>query len=213
MLKTILMLQKRRIPKQANFSRLNPRITLNERDHIEIPIQSIDWEAEKRVAMVTNYGAAGSNAAIVLREPASTPATSNSAHRETLPSHVPFYVSARTEESLRSYCEALQSTIREVAQSGTDTVQHIAYNLARKQNRDMEHFVTFPAAAEESSELMARLGSIASARTQVERRPQSSHPVIICFGGQTGDTASISRELFESCELLRFHVVSLSFSF
>ncbi|CBF80428.1 hypothetical protein AN8383.2 [Aspergillus nidulans FGSC A4] len=206
MLKTILMIQKRRIPKQANFRRLNPRITLNERNHIEIPTQSIDWEAEKRVAMVTNYGAAGSNAAIVLREPASTPATSNSAHRETLPSHVPFYVSARTEESLRSYCEALQSTIREVAQSGTNTVQHIAYNLARKQNRDMEHFVTFPAAAGEPSELMTRLGSIASAHTQVERRSQSFHPVIICFGGQTGDTASISRNLFESCELLRFHV-------
>ncbi|KAL4812411.1 hypothetical protein BDW67DRAFT_188682 [Aspergillus spinulosporus] len=206
MLKTVLMLQKRRIPKQANFSRLNPKIALDEREQIEIPTRSIDWEAEKRVAMVTNYGAAGSNAAIILGEPASTPITSISVHREVLPSYVPFYVSARTEESLRSYCEALQSTICEVAQSDTDTVQHIAYNLARKQNRDMEHFVTFPTASGEASELLARLKSIASAHTQVERRAQSSHPVILCFGGQTGDTASISRELFESCELLRLHM-------
>ncbi|KAL2826216.1 hypothetical protein BDW59DRAFT_161055 [Aspergillus cavernicola] len=207
MLKTTLMIQKHRIPKQANFTRLNPKIAFQEKEKIMIPTKSIDWEAEKRVAMVTNYGAAGSNAAIILREHSSAPpSTSPSGVRQCLPSAVPFFVSARTEESLRSYCQALQSTIREAAQSNMGTVQDLAYNLARKQNREMENFVTFSTASGETAELLQRLDSVAFGSTKAERQHQPPYPVILCFGGQTGNTASISRDLFESSELLRFHL-------
>ncbi|GAB1210993.1 Non-reducing polyketide synthase trt4 [Aspergillus terreus] len=206
MLKTILMLQKRRIPKQANFTRLNPMITLQKEDQIFIPVESTDWKAEKRVAMVTNYGAAGSNAAIVLQEPTCTSRTPISGYREYLPSVIPVFVAARTEESIREYCKALQTAFLEAPQVNNVEVQDIAFNLARKQNRDMEYSVAFTTASGNDAELRERLEDIVSGRTRIEKKCQAAHPVVLCFGGQTGNTASISQNLVQSSELLRFHL-------
>jgi acyl transferase domain-containing protein len=209
MIKTILMLQKRRIPKQANFTRLNPKITLQTGEQICIPVESRDWKAQKRVAMVTNYGAAGSNVAMVLQEPTYTSRSPMDGYRECLPSAVPFFVAARTEESIREYCKALQTTILDAAQLNNGTVQDIAFNLARKQNRDMEYSVTFTTVSGNYAELREGLEGIVSGRTRIEKKNQAAHPVVLCFGGQTGNTASISKSVVESSELLRFHVVSL----
>ncbi|KAL2802294.1 hypothetical protein BJX63DRAFT_438016 [Aspergillus granulosus] len=206
MLKTILMLQKHKIPKQANFSRLNPKIAPS--SQIIVPTRTIEWESANRVAMVTNYGAAGSNAAIVVREPSfsATPLTGEHHSRPRLPTTAPFFISAQTEESLRSYCQALQGTIRVAEASDTGAVNDIVYNLARKQNRNMDYFVVFLAASQDSSDVLAYLEDIASGRTKVERQPQTPYPTILCFGGQTGNTANISEDLYECSELLRHYL-------
>ncbi|KAJ0420596.1 hypothetical protein BJY00DRAFT_323834 [Aspergillus carlsbadensis] len=198
MLKTILMIQKRRIPKQANFSRLNPRIVTHARDQIAIPTRSLDWNVAERVALVTNYGAAGSNAAIVVKQPGCEPAV----NRAAWPARVPFIITAKTEESLREYCRELQRVVAAEKQDGDGATRHLAYNLAAKQNRRLEYLVSFSC---EPADVPARLQRTADGHSTPVKCAQASPPVILCFGGQTGDTASISPTIVENCDILRSH--------
>jgi acyl transferase domain-containing protein len=207
LLKTILMLQKGKIPKQANFTQLNPKITVNQEDRMSIPTSLIPWKTQKRVAMVTNYGAAGSNAAIVLKEPISTPTALCSDEKERLPSTVPFFVAAQTEESLREYCQALKGRLLNGAHLESIAVQDLAFNLARKQNRSMEFSVSFTNSSS-VTELHERLDDIISDRMNIQKKAHTSNPVVLCFGGQTGNKASISKSLVASSALLRLHLVS-----
>ncbi|KAB5575475.1 hypothetical protein GE09DRAFT_1200074 [Coniochaeta sp. 2T2.1] len=66
LIKTLLMMQNRAIPRQASYSRLNPKIDLSSR--FRIPTRTVPWNAGPLVACVNNYGAAGSIAVKGLRE-------------------------------------------------------------------------------------------------------------------------------------------------
>ncbi|KAF9077256.1 hypothetical protein BDP27DRAFT_1441966 [Rhodocollybia butyracea] len=70
--KLLLMLKHRRIPPQVSFSQLNPLIDPLESDAIVINRTSVQWEPSSkghgRVALLNNFGAAGSNAALVLED-------------------------------------------------------------------------------------------------------------------------------------------------
>ncbi|PKX88487.1 polyketide synthase [Aspergillus novofumigatus IBT 16806] len=201
LVKTILMMQKGRIPKQANFSRLNPKIPAPEGDRIVIPKQSTDWKSARRVAMVTNYGAAGSNAAIVLRQHTITTNTGSS-----WLSDVPVFVAAKSPESLRSYCYKMQAFLRQTAGLLGCTMRDITYNLAIKQNRDLDFLVSFPTPSQDPMTLLSQLESVAAGVTDLQQRPAQAPSVILCFGGQNGNTAHISQDLFAGCHLLQAHL-------
>ncbi|OOQ86839.1 polyketide synthase [Penicillium brasilianum] len=205
LLKTILMLQKGKIPKQANFTQLNPKIIVNQEDQMSIPTSLIRWKTQKRVAMVTNYGAAGSNAAIVLKEPIPTPTALCSDEKERLLSAVPFFVAAQTEESLREYCQALKARLLNGAHLESIAVQDLAFNLARKQNRSMEFSVSFTNSSS-VTELHERLDDVISGRMNIVKKTHTFNPVVLCFGGQTGNKASISESLVASSALIRLHL-------
>ena len=61
LLKTLLMMQKRIIPKQANFVSLSPRIAAPPGDTLSVPKETQTWTTTsgKYVALVNNYGAGG----------------------------------------------------------------------------------------------------------------------------------------------------------
>lgn len=202
LLKTVLMIQNQRIPKQANFVRLNPKIPSPEQSGIVIPTQSMAWTSSERIAMVTNYGAAGSNAAIVLKQH-----TTNSIRKDNELSHMPIILTAKSAESLQDYCIALHEWLNRTHPA----VQDIAYNLAVKQNRDMDFSVSFPIMADRDV-LTSQLKSIASkkSRSIQKRSSKVDMPVVLCFGGQTGNTANISQELFNESSLFQMHLVSVT---
>lgn len=202
LIKTILMMQKGRIPKQANFSRLNPKIRPLGDDRVLIPTRLTNWEAAQRLAMVTNYGAAGNNAAMLVRQYTPTPDGESYSVPEA-----PFFISARSPESLRSYCKVLHEYILKGRCAAADVVGTTGYNLAVKQNRDMEHFLTFTAASDTKS-LLDRLDAAASGNTEIQQRSGTQLPVILCFGGQNGKTACLSEYLVRGCKLLQDHLVS-----
>lgn len=72
LLKLVSMMQKKQIPPQASFTQLNPRLTKIESHRITIPEKMMGWklvpERTPRRAMLNNFGAAGSNAAMILEE-------------------------------------------------------------------------------------------------------------------------------------------------
>ena len=68
LLKVIAMLQKKAIPPHALFNSLNPKIPSLGPDKIAIAKDLEPWEVPFRAAWVNNYGAAGSNASLVVCE-------------------------------------------------------------------------------------------------------------------------------------------------
>ncbi|RYC60407.1 hypothetical protein CHU98_g5811 [Xylaria longipes] len=103
--KLLAMMQRGQIPPQASFEALNPRLA----DHIHnmvVPKQLTEWarpaNQSPRRAMLCNFGAAGSNAALVLEE--YMPRTkASSGIKEPIPSrsyHV-LNLSAKSEKALQ----------------------------------------------------------------------------------------------------------------
>lgn len=190
-IKTLLMLQHKTIPKQASFVTLNPRIKALPSDRIIVPKTTQPWAAQRRVALVNNYGAAGSNAAILLRE------YQKGGDEQPLTAETyPILLSAKTPAHLQSYVRALKSFLPTTNAS----LASIAYNLARRQNISFQHRVAFTATDRES--LLAALDGPDASPTQTEKQP-----IVLAFGGQTGRTVTISRELYDNCHILQQHLV------
>ncbi|KAL4811694.1 putative polyketide synthase [Aspergillus spinulosporus] len=208
LLKTILMLQKHRIPPQANFRTLNPKVVPPlDHDRLIIPVQSTEWDVERRMAMVSNYGASGNNAALVVREHHYGKIQNGDAACQYL-LDVPILITAESPDSVRAYCSALRSAFWNDSRLAI-TVQDLAYNLAMKQNRSHSFNVTFPVAS--NIELLGtQLGAVATGECAdlLQKRPANDPPIVLCLGGQSGPTAFISKTLFDSCMLLQKHLVS-----
>ncbi|EEP77445.1 hypothetical protein UREG_02294 [Uncinocarpus reesii 1704] len=189
LIKTMLMFQNQTIPKLANFKRLNPKIEPLGGDRVLIPTQSRDWKAAKRIALINNYGSGGNNAAMVVEEWTPPPGP------RTQLSRVPIFISGKTTEAVRSYCDILRSSL------GEKDLADIAYNLAVKQNRDFKHSLIVTTAS--VRELSAQLESAASGDTELHELPNHTPPVVLCFGGQDGKIAHISKALYDSNVLLQ----------
>lgn len=114
-IKVLLMMQNHMIPKQANFVSLNPAISPLEADRMSIPKQTQPWDGGKRNAVINNYGAAGSNVAIVLQEQyAAIDDGAAGICGISNPHYVrdfPFTIVAKSFESLRACCAALKSFV------------------------------------------------------------------------------------------------------
>ncbi|OSD07702.1 ketoacyl-synt-domain-containing protein [Trametes coccinea BRFM310] len=68
--KLILMMRERAIPRHISFQKLNPRIPDLAIDNVSIDTTMVPWERRRdtRLALLTNFGAAGSNGALILQE-------------------------------------------------------------------------------------------------------------------------------------------------
>ncbi|KAF3481903.1 uncharacterized protein GIQ15_04662 [Arthroderma uncinatum] len=192
LIKTILMFQHQTIPKLANFKQLNPKIEPLGKDHVLIPTQSREWKATKRIALINNYGAGGNNAALVVEERSVSPKA------RTQLSHFPIFVSGKTAEAVRSYCDVLRTSL-----SGKDLAD-IAYNLAIKQNRTFENWVVLTSTSVQ--ELSNQLEQAASGTIELQKIPTHKPSVVLCFGGQDGRIAHILKDLYDNSLLLRGHL-------
>ena len=98
--KLLLMIRKGVIPQQAGFSKLNPKLTGLEDAGMVIPTGNYDWRQTKsapRRALLNNFGAAGSNVALLLEE-RMQPRSPESADNRSC--HV-FNLSAKNRNSLQ----------------------------------------------------------------------------------------------------------------
>ncbi|KAI9643621.1 hypothetical protein NHQ30_008243 [Ciborinia camelliae] len=203
LIKVLLMMKHRSIPKQANHSNLNPKIRSLEPDKMKIPLQTIPWESDFRVASINNYGASGSNASLVVVEPPSQTLKSclfTSPENSPVSAKYPIRVSANSPVSLIAYCERLKSQIPQLCQNSI-SLQDFSYGLAETQNWSLPN--VFTAAVSDLSELDHALTNVTEGCSTV---PQKAKPVILCFGGQTSATASLDENLFNQSTLFRYHV-------
>ena len=198
-------MQYRIIPKQANFVSLNPCIKASPEKKMAIPTTSQQWSAQRCIALVNNYGAAGSNAAIVLREHSHvTQSPRETAERvRELPSSAryPIFLSSKSADNFQSYINMMKYYLPSVQTS----IKDIAYNIARRQNSSFVHRTAFT--AKDKDDLLSQLSGLTTSSIGAAV-PTEKSPIIFCFGGQVGSRITIARELFDSCDLLRKHLVS-----
>lgn len=205
-IKTLLMMQYKIIPKQANFVFLNPRIKLSPSDRITVPKATQPWTAQRHIALVNNYGAAGSNVSIALRGHLDTPLSSGKTPSQVrdLPSSAvyPILLSAKSAKSLQLYLDALRLYLPKIETS----FGSIAYNIARRQNTSFEHRTALTAVDAES---FISLLNTPTVRTDGTTMRTEKRPVVLSFGGQTGRSVTVSKELYDCCDLLRNYLVRL----
>lgn len=204
-IKTLLMMQYKTIPIQANFTSLNPKIPALEPDRMEVPTSTHNWDAEFKVACINNYGAAGSNAAMILCQPPKLNSYDQSTVFETpTRSAIPILITAQSEESLKAYSAALENVLSSPTVS-RDVLSALAFNLADKQNRSLSH--GFSNAVSDSAQLKSQLAAVRSGAI----RPQvnvKAKPVVLCFGGQVNNAVGLSKEAYDASTLLRSHLNS-----
>ena len=194
-IKVLLMMQHKTVPKQASFVSLNPRIKAC--PEIVILKETQPWAAERQhVALVNNYGAAGSNAALLLRSYAGKVPSNSTDTSPTSTSNVyHIFLSAKTASHLQAYVDALKSYLpKSEASFGS-----IAYKISRSRNISFENRMAFTASdAKSAVSILNRLTKITPQKTKL--------PSVLCFGGQTGRTVRASRNLYDSCGLFRQHL-------
>ncbi|KAJ4147493.1 hypothetical protein LMH87_002006 [Akanthomyces muscarius] len=198
-IKALLQMRYRTACVQASFKSLNPKIPALQNDKLCIPTANEAITASPMVACINNYGAAGSNAAIILIEP---PTASSQIYqtRDELVSKsikVPIHIAASSQSSLTKYSEMLADYCRQETSRNHDPRLHesIAYSLSRQQNQDLPQFIT--ASVGNVDELVAALNSF----TPIERPKQP--PLVFCFGGQVGQQIGLNKELFDRMQPLR----------
>ena len=106
LIKVVLSMQHGEIPRNLNFTTLNPTITLRHLT-VQVPTTTIPWPAVERtrVAGVSSFGLSGTNAHVVLEEaPRPAPRTVDRAH------HV-LTISARSAGALRRQAERWQAGV------------------------------------------------------------------------------------------------------
>lgn len=209
-IKTLLMIQHKVIPRQPNFNQLNPKIGPLGPNNMTIADKRRQWKGDRRTAIVNNYGAAGSNAAIVIQEYCPDDYPESLQYIENLNSEAnlteyPVIITAKTVESLRSYSKALANGLRKPSNfDKAPKLANVAYNLAQKQNRTLDYISISTASS--LSGLSNQLASVASGSTDVEKALSGPPPIVLCFGGQNGKTASISEDLARKSPLLWNHL-------
>lgn len=208
-IKTLLMMQHRLIPIQANFRTLNPRISTSSADKMTVPQETQPWipgSNGRLVALVNNYGAAGSNAAIVVHEYINqkTTVVESMATPEKSISY-PILVAAKSHQSLVSYLDALRS-VRIARQDDTNGIPtgNLSQAVNLRQNVSFKHRAAYTFHDANSwQESLEKASQFSEEETDLRKE------VVLCFGGQTGKRSALSRTLYEHSELLRHHVVCL----
>ncbi|KAL8996036.1 MAG: hypothetical protein Q9169_004348 [Polycauliona sp. 2 TL-2023] len=200
LIKTVLMMKKRLIPRQASFDKLNPKITLVP-GQLAIPTFNVPWTSRTRIACVNNYGAAGSIAAMVVQEPPAE--TANSTDQDTDISKYPIYVSANDSKSLARNCSKLREHLSQLTPSPSqNTLADIAFNLSDRQNRSLPNIlaVTVTSMSELDDQLRIAASSPDSSLCNLTSKPK---PLVLAFGGQTNRSIGLNREVYKSSLLLR----------
>lgn len=162
-----------------------------------------NWTVPRRIAVVNNYGAAGSNAAIVVQDV--NRVNDHKSSTSLAGSEVPFFISAKTSQSLIEYCAVLKACLPRIQEThGRAAALSLAYNLAVKQSRGFEYTFSFTSGT---------LDGVASNLSQApsidfKKVPAGGRPIVLCIGGQNGRTMHLDEDLVRNSKTLRKHIVS-----
>ncbi|PWY76491.1 polyketide synthase [Aspergillus sclerotioniger CBS 115572] len=199
LIKTVLMMRHQTIPVQANHTQLNPKIPPLEPDHLTIPQSTQPWKAPMHIACINNYGAAGSNAAMIVR--AAVP-TRGSDQFRVLPKY-PVYLAANSAASMQAYglslLKCIQTWSRQYGER--DLLASVAFHLAQQQNKSLA--LGSVGSVSSLPELIKLLGD---PQPQPRESPAARGKVILVFGGQTSMHVGLNRQVFEASPPLRRHL-------
>ncbi|KAL1939354.1 hypothetical protein VTO73DRAFT_10157 [Trametes versicolor] len=182
--KLILMLQHRTIPRHISFKTLNPRIPDLAVDNVRIDTESTPWtsaEGKTRLALLTNFGAAGSNSALLLEEHIPPPRIGAPAGDFLL--GLSCKSEAAAEERRRTYMSHLEHSIRDTA-----SLQDFMYSATAR--REL-HGYRLAVSGRSQAELFANLGSA----KVIKASPADK--VVFVFSGQGSQYDRMGSDLYQ----------------
>ncbi|KAJ7720853.1 putative polyketide synthase [Mycena maculata] len=195
--KLLLMLQHRLIPPQISFKTLNPLIAPLEDDNTIIDKTQAPWvpshEGMTRMALLNNFGAAGSNTALLLEEHIRPVAA------RTIPDDMSFVfgLSAKTVPALEELRTKYIDWLRGPA-SADVPLSDIAYTVtARRQIYGCRIAVS----ASTRAELVEKLGS-----ASVVQPSNDAAQAVFVFSGQGGQYIGMGRRLYDESPVFRGRV-------
>ncbi|KAK2006001.1 ketoacyl-synt-domain-containing protein [Colletotrichum eremochloae] len=205
LIKTILMMQNRAIPRQVHFQSPHPKINLVP-GRISIPTETIPWVADKLIACVNNYGAAGSIAAMLVQEPpGKTPGESVQPIAPITLGKYPLIVTANSAKSLSENCAKLRdyiSSLRGGLVSDVTILANLTFNLSQKQNRALPNILVTTVSS--LTDLENQLQTVSSTpESRLCQTNPSPNPVVLVFGGQASRFVGLNKQVYESCVLFR----------
>jgi acyl transferase domain-containing protein len=193
--KVLLMLKYHTIPRLISLQTLNPRIAPLDADNTKIDTCAVPWElpdpSKSRIALINNFGAAGSNTAMIIEE-----YLPRSISKAPVIADTPFIfgLSAKTkdalEESRRKHLAWLQGSDGSLAR-----ISDIAYTMTARKQAFPWRLVTY---ASTLPELLHKLSGVTPARYDEESRN-----VVFVFSGQGSQYLGMGRDLYARYPLFR----------
>ncbi|KAM6484655.1 hypothetical protein HDV62DRAFT_404435 [Trichoderma sp. SZMC 28011] len=180
LIKVILMMQKGVIPPQALLKNLNPAIGPMEPSGMAIATSKVPWNAQFKAACINNYGASGTNAAMIVAQPPNIKSRSSSTSVATYP----VSLTAFSPSSLAAYC------------SDDDLALGIAYHLWRRRNPSLPY--TACATVSSLQELKNFLSSTMSTEPLMSENKQQ--PIMATVPRSFYDSSAIFRKHLDDCD-------------
>ncbi|KAI0202891.1 hypothetical protein F4808DRAFT_449551 [Astrocystis sublimbata] len=212
LIKVLLMMRHGRIPPQASFTTLNPDLPSIGDDKMAVPQNLLDWNPEAgRVACVNSYGAAGSNAAVLVREKPSHPGAATAAAAPVKLAKYPLFISANSTSSLAMYSRKLLSQLKEAAATTTTPatlLSSLAFNLADRANHALPVRLAITVASLDDLETQleaAAAGSTSAVISPAPGKPKPTNAVLV-FGGQESNFIGLSEDIYYTSQVFRHHV-------
>ncbi|MDN2697070.1 amino acid adenylation domain-containing protein [Janthinobacterium sp. SUN073] len=185
LVKTILAIERGKLPPAVELHEVNPLIDL---DLIpaRVPGQTINWPVRQplRRAGVTSYGFAGTIAHVLLEQAPTSPSARTSA-----PTTAPqlFLLSARSAESLRRLASCHVENL-----TACDDLPALARGMARQREHHCMRAAVLASSREELASGLQRLSASGPTAAEATRNPR----VGFLFTGQGSQYSGMARELY-----------------
>ncbi|MBV9276592.1 MAG: acyltransferase domain-containing protein, partial [Verrucomicrobia bacterium] len=207
LIKAMLALKHGYIPASLHFDTPSPHIDFAAlKLRVPTSLEPFPETAGPRLAGVNSFGFGGANAHIILMEP---PAPAQLGHAEPHPERAwPLVLSARSEESLRSYAMRLGTWVdeRSVANGSSPVLPDLTYTLGARRN---QHPYRLTLVAESLAEVVKELTNFATEQpgskiqTTFAPRPARTPRVAFVMSGQGPQWWGMGRELMRHEALFR----------
>ncbi|PCD27864.1 hypothetical protein FGRA07_03003 [Fusarium graminearum] len=192
--KLLLMLRNDEIPKQAGLENMNPALGDLQSSGLVVPRHNMPWNRSRTVprrAVLNNFGAAGSNASLLLEEWLGSSVTSKQNNEEGKRSSYVFALSAKSNKALQLSVGRHIETLKKNMELGTP-LEDICYTAtARRQQFDHRISVT----CSSKVELMDKLEQYQST---VSSPAQKASSTVFVFTGQGSIYSGMGRELMST---------------
>ncbi|KAH8088988.1 ketoacyl-synt-domain-containing protein [Cristinia sonorae] len=192
--KLLLMLKHRAIPAVISLKQLNPHIRDLTTDGTRIDTEFTQWTtpnaSKNRLALLNNFGAAGSNAALILEEAAPLPTTAERAATHALV----FGIAAESEQAL----EKLRSAFMQQIDGGGDCLGSLADLSYTSTARRQVHTYRLAASGQSKEDLTRALKT-----AQVVHVNETQGKTVFLFSGQGGQYVGMGARLYSTVPVFR----------
>ncbi|POR35294.1 Polyketide synthase [Tolypocladium paradoxum] len=199
LIKLLLMIERSTIPPLASFTTLNPRLSMMGNHNMVIPTFAQSWtgtDNRPRRALLNNFGAAGSNAALILEE------APTSRHPECRPNHPRSWHLVNLSAKGATALNQLKSKfINFIKDNPTTRVEDLCYSANARRVHHTAH--RWSGGGTSLEELLKRLQSDDIPRESVSL---STIKIAFIFSGQGGAYQGMGAELLSTAPEFRSSV-------